>query len=107
MLPPQWLEMEGEEEMKQLTYKCNLSKQKRPEWLRRITSALHNLMAGRMTGSASDFTAVQTDLSRLIYQMQLAGDIKSRVTVELVTEDAETVVFIKRSGRIIISIYIK
>lgn len=93
--------------LKQLTYKCNLSKEKRPEWLRRITSALHTLMAQRMTGDAADFTAVHADLSRLIHQMRLAGALQSKVTVERVTEDAQTVIFIKRSGRILISIYIE
>lgn len=107
MLPTEWLEMEGGKEMKQLTYKCNLSKEKRPEWVRRIISVIHTLMAQRMTGDASDFTAVHADLCRLIYQMTLAGDLKSKVTAELVTDEGETVLFIKRSGRILISIYIK
>lgn len=93
--------------LKQLTYKCNLAKEKRPEWANRIISALHTLMSQRMTGNASDFSAVHSDLSRLVCQMKLAGVIKSPVTVELVTDDGETVIFIKRSGRIIISIYIK
>lgn len=93
--------------MKQLTYKCNLSKEKRPEWLRRIISALHTLMAQRMTGAAGDFAAIHADLSRLIYQLHLAGTLKSKVTVELATDEGETVLFVKRSGRILISIYIK
>lgn len=92
---------------KQLTYKCNLAKGKRPEWTQRIISALHTLMSQRMTGSTSDFASIRADLSRLVYQMGLAGIIKSLVTVELVTDDGKTVIFIKRSGRIIISIYIK
>lgn len=93
--------------MKQLTYKCNLTKENRPEWVRRIISVIHTLMAQCMTGDASDFTAVQADLSQLVYQMHLSGTLKSKVTVELVTDKGETVLFIKRSGRILISIYIK
>lgn len=93
--------------LKQLTYKCNLAKEKRPEWVKRIISALHTLMSQRMMGNASDFAAVHADLCQLVYQMNLAGVIKSPVKVEVVTDDGETVVFIKRSGRIIISIYIK
>ncbi len=93
--------------MKQLTYKCNLIKEKRPEWLRRIISALHTLMAQRMTGDDADFASIHSDLGQLIYQMHLAGILKSKITVESVTDGGETALFIKRSGRILISIYFK
>ena len=69
--------------MKQLTYKCNLTKEKRPEWLRRIISALHTLMVQRMTGDDADFASIHSDLGQLITRCTWQGSLKVRLRSSL------------------------
>lgn len=93
--------------MKRVTYKCNLSKDNRPEWARCITSALNNLYSRPMKGDRADFESIKKSLDRLIYNLKSGNRIQSEVTTHIVEDFNETVLFIRRGGRVFISVYIK
>lgn len=93
--------------MKKVTYKCDLSIEKRPKWLRLMTSALNNLYSYPTDGSLTDFQYIKRSLDRLIYNMNLGIGLRSDVTTQIVEDSNQTVLFIKRGGRILVSIYIK
>ncbi len=93
--------------MKRVTYKCNISVDNRPEWLRCITSALNNLYSYPMNGDLSDFQSIKGSLDKLIYNLTMGKCIKSKVTTKIVEDSGEIVLFVERSNRILISVYIK
>lgn len=85
-------------------YKSNLHRDRMPGWLKYIIDCtLEEINEFSPIGSAFEFDflkwAIEDDLKML--------HIKSDVTTELVTDDERTVLFILRSGRILVSIYFK
>lgn len=85
-------------------YKSNLRREQMPEWLKYITDCtLEEINGFFPIGSAFEFDylkwAIEDDLKSLY--------IKSDVSTELVTDEGQTVIFIMRSGRILVSIYFK
>lgn len=97
--------MEGEEAMKQLIIKSNLQRNKMPEWLLFIIDETLSRLGQEIPvdGSREEFEYIQWMIDCDLKLFKL----KTPVCTELVTDEGETVLFIKRSGRIIISIYIK
>lgn len=84
-------------------YKSNLRRERMPEWLKYITDCtLKEFNSLFPSGSKSDFEM----LGRAIKEdLKLLG--KENVTAEPVTDEEKTVIFVKRSGRTLISIYFK
>ena len=85
-------------------YKSNLRHEHMPEWLKYITDiTLEEINEFFPNGSAFEFDylkwGIDDDLKSL--------PVKSEVSTELVTEEEQRVIFIKRSGRILVSIYFK
>lgn len=95
--------------MARLTYKCNLAKDKRPQWIKTIISGLHNVWGKELKGDGSDFNEIKPGIDRLIYNMKATGAIKktSEVCTELVFDYSNSVLFVKRNGTPLLSIYIK
>ncbi|MCE8993927.1 hypothetical protein DWW05_21890 [Bacteroides thetaiotaomicron] len=90
--------------MMKFIYKSNLRHEQMPAWLKYITDiTLEEINEFFPTGSAFEFDylkwAIEDDLKSL--------PVKSEVSTELVTEEEQRVIFIKRSGRILVSIYFK
>nr|DAV78537.1 MAG TPA: hypothetical protein [Caudoviricetes sp.] len=91
-----------------LTYKCNLAKEKRSKWLTYLIATLHNAERRTYDGNMTDFTNLQCGLNKFIKEMQQAGILaRSKVTTEIREDSGETVLFIKRNGTPLLSIYIK
>lgn len=84
-------------------YKSNLRRERMPEWLKCITDytleEFNNLFP---IGLKFDFEMLEWLIKD---DLRMLG--KENVTTELVTDEEQTVIFIKRSGRILISIYFK
>lgn len=90
--------------MKQLIYKANLRHNRMPEWLLWIlTVSIGSFQQLKYNGQMIEYQliqqAIENDLTLL--------EVKSFITTELVTDEDETVIFIKSGGRILVSIYIK
>lgn len=91
--------------MKRLTVKSNLRRERMPEWLLFILDiTLDGLgKAAPLDGTYEEFEyiqwAVRSDLELL--------KVKNNITADLVSAESETVLFIKRGGRILVSVYIK
>lgn len=90
--------------MKQLTYKANLRHDRMPEWLLWIlTVSVGSFQQLKYSGQMIEYQliqqAIENDLTLL--------EVKPSITTELVTDEGETVLFIKNNGRVLVSIYIK
>lgn len=84
-------------------YKSNLRRERMPEWLKYITDyTLEEFNSLFPSGSAFDFEMLEWAIKQ---DLKLLG--KENATATLVTDEGETVIFIKRSGRTLISIYFK
>lgn len=90
-----------------LTYKCNIVKEKRPKWLQLLTHVLMNAQRYTYEGRREDFERLKCSLDKYLDQLRLSQVLTSRVTTEIVEDNGETVLFIKRNGTITLSIYIK
>lgn len=85
------------------TYKSNLRRERMPKWLKYLTDyTLEELNGLFPTGSDFDFEVLEWSIKE---DLKLLG--KENVTTELVKDDGKTVIFIKRSGHILVSIYFK
>lgn len=84
-------------------YKSNLRRERMPEWLKCITDyILEEFNSLSPAGSKFDFEMLEWAIKE---DLKLLG--KENVTVEPVTDEGKTVIFIKRSGHTLISIYFK
>lgn len=92
--------------MKRLFYKCTLPLSQRPEWLRYLLSALHNLWNRPIEGSLEDFDQIKKSLDRLIWNMVIAGRMRSYITTQIVEDSGKTILCIKRNNKLLVSIYI-
>ena len=89
--------------MKKFIYKSNLRRERMPGWLKDITDyTLKEFNSFFSFGSKFDFEMLELGIKE---DLKLLG--KENVTVELVTDEEEMVIFVKRSGRTLISIYFK
>lgn len=95
--------------MAQLTFKCNIAKEKRPKWVRTIISGLHNIWGKELKGDESEFNTIKPGIDRLIYHMKTAGIIRrtNRGHTDLVYDNNTSVLFVKQNETVIISIYIE
>ena len=89
--------------MMQLTYKSNLKPDKTPAWLTCILNiTLPSInKSNPLDGTTEEFEYIRWIIDDDIRQLQVSSD----VTTELVTDEGQSVIFIKRSGRILVSIY--
>lgn len=89
--------------MKQLVYKSNLKPAGMPIWLACILNiSLDSLnRSNTLCGSPEEFQDIRRILTDELRQLQ----VKSEVTAELVTDEGDSVIFIKRSGSVLASIY--
>lgn len=84
-------------------YKSNLRREHLPEWLKYITDyTLEEFNSLSPSGSNYDFEMLEWAIKE---DLKLLG--KDNVTADLVTDEEKAVIFIKRSGRPLISIYFK
>ena len=90
-----------------LTYKCNISKEKRPKWLQLLTHVLMNAQRYNYEATRDDFEQLKHSLDRYLDQLRMGQILTSRVTIEIVEDSGEMVLFVKRNGTLILSIYIK
>lgn len=90
-----------------LIYKCNIAKEKRPKWLKLVIQVLMNAQRRSYEGTGNDFEQLKHSLDRYIDQLRLGQILTSRVTTEIREDSGETVLFVKRNGIPLISIYIK
>lgn len=89
--------------MKQLIYKSNLRPERMPAWL---TCILNITLDGINKSNPLDGTPEEFEYIRWIIDEDLRQlHVKSEVTVEQVTDSGQSVIFIKRGGRILASIY--
>ena len=93
--------------MAQLIYKCNTVKEKRPKWLQLLTHVLMNAQRYTYAGVREDFEHLKHSLDKYLDQLRLGQILTSRVITEIVEDNGGTVLFIKRNGIVILSIYIK
>ena len=93
--------------MVQFTYKCNIAKEKRPKWLKLLICTLANAQRWDYKGTHDDFAHLKRSLDNYLDQLRLGQTLTSRVTTEIVEENGETVLFVKRNGTPVLSIYIK
>lgn len=93
--------------MAQLIYKCNIARDKRPQWLQLLTHVLTNAQRYTYEGTRDDFERLKHSLDRYIDQLRLGQILTSRVTTEIVEDNGETVFFVKRNGVVMLSVYIK
>ena len=70
--------------MAQLTFKCNIAKEKRPKWVRTIISGLHNIWGKELKGDESEFNTIKPGI-----------------------DNNTSVLFVKQNETVIISIYIE
>lgn len=89
--------------MKQLIYKSNLRPERMPAWLTCILNITLDSLnrSNTLCGSPEEFRDIRRIITDDLRQLQ----VKSEVTAELVTDEGQSVIFIKRSGRILVSIY--
>ena len=90
-----------------LTYKCNIAKEKRPKWLRCIISGLYNAERRTYNGNASEYQSIKKDIDKLVDNINTGGTMRSKIRTELREDNGETVLFVKRNGTPVLSIYIK
>lgn len=90
-----------------LIYKCNIAKEKRPKWLKLVIQVLMNAQRRSYEGASNDFEQLKHSLDRYLDQLRLGQILTSRVTTEIREDNSETVLFVKRNGIPLISIYIK
>lgn len=84
-------------------YKSNLRRERMPEWLKYITDyTLEEFNSLFPSGSKFDIEMLEWAIKQ---DLKLLG--KDNVTAILVTDKGKAVIFIKRSGRTLISIYFK
>lgn len=87
----------------EFTYKSNLRRKRMPEWLKYITDyTLPEFNSLSPSGSELNFDMLEWAINE---DLKLLG--KENVTAELVMDEENKVIFIKRSGRTLISIYFK
>lgn len=87
----------------EFTYKSNLRRERMPEWLKYITDyTLPEFNSLSPSGSELNFDMLEWAINE---DLKLLG--KENVTAELVMDEENKVIFIKRSGRTLISIYFK
>lgn len=87
----------------EFTYKRNLRRKRMPEWLKYITDyTLPEFNSLSPSGSELNFDMLEWAINE---DLKLLG--KENVTAELVMDEENKVIFIKRSGRTLISIYFK
>lgn len=87
----------------EFTYKSNLRRERMPEWLKYITDyTLPEFNSLYPSGSELNFDMLEWAINE---DLKLLG--KENVTAELVMDEGNKVIFIKRSGRTLISIYFK
>lgn len=89
--------------MKKLIYKSNLKPEKRPAWLTCILDITLPAINGDnvMDGTLEEFEKIRCII---VYDLYLLN-VKSEVTAELVADEGDSVIFIKRSGSVLASIY--
>lgn len=89
--------------MNQLIYKSNLKPEKRPAWLTCILDITLDSLnrSNTLCGSPEEFRDIRHILTDDLRQLQ----VKSEATAELVTDEGDSVIFIKRSGSVLASIY--
>lgn len=90
-----------------LIYKCNIARDKRPQWLQLLTHVLMNARRYAYEGTRDDFERLKHSLDRYLDQLRLGQVLTSRVTTEIVEDSGETVLFFKRNGTPVLSIYMK
>lgn len=90
-----------------LTYKCNIVKEKRPKWLQLLIRVLANAQRWDYKGTREDFDHLKHSLDKYLDQLRLGQTLTSRVTTEIVEDRGNTVLFIKRNGTPVLSVYIK
>ena len=90
-----------------LTYKCNIAKEKRPKWLHLLTYSLMNAQQRPYEGTRNDFDHLKYSLDKYLDQLRMGQILTSRVTTEIREDSGETVLFVKRNGTVLLSIYIK
>lgn len=90
-----------------LIYKCNIARDKRPQWLQLLTHALMNARRYAYEGTRDDIERLKYSLDRYLDQLRLGQVLTSRVTTEIVEDSGETVLFFKRNGTPVLSIYMK
>lgn len=84
-------------------YKSNLHRDRMPGWLKYIIDyTLEEFNSLLPTGSKFDFDMLEWAIKE---DLKMLG--KDNVTATLVTDEGKMVIFIKRSGRILVSIYFK
>ena len=89
--------------MKRFYYKSNLRRERMPEWLKYITDVtLEEFNSLSPSGSQFDFDMLQWAINE---DLKLLG--KDNASTTLVTDEGKTVIFVKRSSWILISIYFK
>lgn len=93
--------------MATLTYKCNRTRDQRPKWMQLVVQTLVNAQRYTYEGSRGDFDRLKHSLDRYIDQLRMGQLVASRVTAEIVEDSGQTVLFVKRNGVIMISVYIK
>ena len=89
------------------TYKCNIVKEKRPKWLQLLIHVLANAQRWDYEGTREDFDHLKHSLDKYLDQLRLGQTLTSRVTTEIVEDSGNTVLFIKRNGTPVLSVYIK
>lgn len=84
-------------------YKSNLRRKNMPEWLKYIIDwTLEEFNSLFPSGSKFDFEMLEWTINE---DLKLLG--KDNAKAELVTDEGKMVIFVKRSGRPLISIYFK
>lgn len=89
--------------MNKLIYKSNLKAKKMPAWLTCILNiTLDGINKNNvLEDTPEEFEYIRWMLDEDLKQLQANSD----VTTELVTDEGQSVIFIKRSGRVLASIY--
>lgn len=90
-----------------LTCKCNIAKEKRPKWLQLVTQVLTNARRHSYEGTRDDFEQLKHSLDKYLDQLRLGQILTGRVATEIREDTGETVLFVKRNGIVLLSIYIK
>jgi hypothetical protein len=89
--------------MTKFIYKNNLRRERMPEWLKYITDyTLEEFNSLFPIGLKFDFEMLEWSIKD---DLRMLG--KDNVTTELVADEGQTVIFIKRSGHTLVSIYFK
>lgn len=90
--------------MKRLIYKSNLRRDRMPEWLRFIIAQVLERYNGiALTGSLADFMLIRVAVDAALRELKVKNPVGTRLAID----EGEMALFIERSGRVLISIYIK